>query len=340
MNKLLSRRKFMAIAGATTASSIMVKKAQPAQLCYRQFHNQPEDSPLHKALVDMWAAVKTETGGRFQVQTFAQNDNIPGSDPEALKMLVSGELEFLTLWGAILGAVVPVAEIQALPFVFNTRQQVFNALDGKLGDYLHQEMAAKGIYGFPKGCFENGYRQISTSTKPIRNAADMVGMKIRTPNSEVFNDFFKSLGAEPKTINFLQLYDSLKNQVVDGQDNPLNVTETNKFYEVQKYMSITNHMWSGFNLLGNLQFWNTVPQDIQNIIQQNVVKYVARQRYNVNVLNQELANRLTKRGMVFNQAETASFRSQLAPFYARWQQRFGTTAWNLLEAEVGKIGTT
>lgn len=337
MNKLISRRRFMAIATATTTSVVIVKKAQVAQFCCRQFHNQPEDSLLHKSLVDMWAAVKIETGGRFEVQTFAQNNNIPGGDPEALKMLVSGELEFFTLWGAPLGAAVPIAEIQALPFVFNSRQQVFTVMDGVFGNYLHKEIAAKGIYGFPKGCFENGYRQISTSTKPIRNAADLVGMKIRTPNSQLFNDFFKSLGAEPKTINFNQLYESLKNQVVDGQDNPLGVTETNKFYEVQKYTSITNHMWSGFNLLANLQFWNTVPSDIQEIIKHNVVKYVARQRYDVNALNQELVRRLTKRGMTFNQAETASFRSQLKPFYARWKQHFGTTAWNLLEAQVGKI---
>ncbi|WP_028954218.1 TRAP transporter substrate-binding protein [Synechocystis sp. PCC 7509] len=340
MNKAISRRRFIAIATATTTSSLAIaSKAQAsAQFHCKQFHNQPKDSPLHKSLVAMWAAVKTETGGRFQVQTFAQNNNIPGSDPQALKMLVAGELEFFTLWGAILGAVVPVAEIQALPFIFKNRQQVFSVMDGKLGDYLRQEMALKGIYGFPQGCFENGYRQISTSTKPISDAADLVGLKIRTPSSQLFNDFFCSLGAEPKTINFEQLYGALKDRVVDGQDNPINVIETNKFYEVQKYMSITNHMWSGFNLLANLQFWQTVPRDIQEIIQRNVVKYVARQRDEVNLLNQQLTRKLTTRGMIFAQTDTTSFRSQLAPFYARWRQHFGSTAWSLLETQVGLIG--
>jgi len=260
MNSLISRRNFIiSTTAALTTVAISRSPVQAQQFQCRQFHNQPENSPLHKALVDLWAAVKTETGGRFVVQTFAQNNNIPGSDPEALKMLVSGELEFFTLWGAILSAVVPPTEIQALPYIFKSRQQIFDVLDGKFGVYLHQEMAAKGIYGFPKGCFENGFRQISTSTKLIRNADDLIGVKIRTPDSQLFTDFFQSLGAEPKTINFGQLYESLKSSIVEGQDNPLEVTETNRFYEVQKYMSVTNHMWSGFNLLANLKFWNSVP---------------------------------------------------------------------------------
>src|SRR3954468_15811228 len=86
----------------------------------RQFHNQPEDSHQHKFLVDLWAAVKQETGGRFDTTVFAQNGNIAGSDPGALKLLVAGELEFFTLMGGILGQAVPVAEIQGLPFAFTS----------------------------------------------------------------------------------------------------------------------------------------------------------------------------------------------------------------------------
>jgi len=94
----------------------------------RQFHNQPADSPLHKRLVEMWAAVKTETGGRVDVATFADNDQLPGSDPAALKMLTEGELDFFTLNGGLIGTVVPAVNVQGIPFAFHDEEQVYRAI--------------------------------------------------------------------------------------------------------------------------------------------------------------------------------------------------------------------
>lgn len=339
-NKVLSRRSFVAGSTALLAMVALGQGGTPgrdAQFTARQFHNQPEGTPLHKNLLGMWASVKAETDGRFVVQTFAQNNNLPGSDPEALKMLVSGELEFFTVWNAYFTELVPVVEIMALPYVFTSRKQVLSVLDGEFGDYLRTEMAAKGVYDFPRGCFENGFRQISTNSRPIRTAEDLVGLKIRTPDSDLFLDFFKTLGAEPVSTNFAQLYEALKNGTVDGQDNPVQVTEANKFYEVQKYLSITNHMWSGFNQLANLKFWNGLPGNIQEIIKRYVVRFVARQRDEQDQLNRELLEVLPRHGMSIQKADTATLRSRLGPFYNRWKAHFGASAWRRLEAQVGKI---
>jgi TRAP-type C4-dicarboxylate transport system substrate-binding protein len=142
---------------------------------YRQYHNQPADSPLHKWLTEMWAAVWRETTGRFEVATFVQNDGIPGGDPQVLEMLVAGRVEFSTLMGGLLGAVVPVVEIQCVPFAFGNQAHVFAAMDGELGDYLRAELAVKGIYALPGASFEDGFRQITTRTKPIQNADDLTG---------------------------------------------------------------------------------------------------------------------------------------------------------------------
>lgn len=335
-NPFLTRRNLLLGTAATVA--LRPRNTRTKVFRARQFHNQPSDSLLHHSLVDLWATVARQTKGYFLVETIAQNDNIPGSDPEALQMLVSGELEFFTLWGAILGTVVPVTEIQALPYIFKNRSQVFASLDGDLGNYLHREMASKGIYGFPKGCFENGFRQISTRNLAIATASDLKGVKIRVPDSAVFTEFFHALGASPQIINFGQLYAALQRGDVEGQDNPLTVTESNHFYQVQSHISLTNHMWSGFNLIANLRFWQTVPSDIQWVIQRNVVKFVARQRQRMNVLNQEAANQLKQYGMQFHTVEANSFRQPLAPVYRRWKSHFGVKAWSLLEAQVGKIG--
>ena len=304
----------------------------------KQYHNQPADSPLHRWLAEMWAAVRAETAGCFEVTTFAENAKIPGGDPEALEMLIAGELEFFTLMGGLLGTVVPVAEIQCVPFAFKSQAHVFSAMDGELGDYLRAELAAGGVYALPRATFENGFRQITTSTKPIRDADDLVGLKIRTPAGTLFIDLFESLGAEPRAINLNQLYRALKTGVVGAQENPLVVVEFNRLYEVQRYVNVTNHMWSGFNLLANLKAWKAIPRDIQEAIERTAAQHAVRQRRETDALNVELAAGLATRGMIFKEADTASFRRLLGPFYARWKKRFGTRAWSLLEAHAGPLG--
>ena len=193
----VTRRQFTASLMAAAGSLLISRRAPAADFHLRQFHNQPVESPLHKSLLEMWAAVKAETKGRVDVQTFPENDHIPGGDPAALTMIVAGSLDFLTLNGGLIGAVVPAMNVQSIAFAFRDTKQVFTALDGDLGDYLRDEMRMKGIYGVPRGCFDNGFQQLTCETKPIRTAADMQALKVRTPNSPVYIELFKALGATP-----------------------------------------------------------------------------------------------------------------------------------------------
>jgi len=120
--------------------------------------------------------------------------------------------------------------------------------------------------------------------------------------------------------------------------DPLDVAELFKLYEVQKYMSITNHSWSGYNLLANLKTWQALPADVQAAIERNTQKYTRLQRSDAAGLNRKLRGELTQRGMVFNDADTASFRAPLGGFYARWKEAIGSKATRLLEARVGRLG--
>jgi TRAP-type transport system periplasmic protein len=238
-----------------------------------------------------------------------------------------------------MGQVVPVAEIQGVPFAFSTHAQVHRANDGRLGEYIGKECAARSIHRFQYGLLENGFRQINMLEKPIRTAEDLAGVRIRVPDAQIIRETFQALGAEPVTVNINELYDALKMRRVDGQENPLAVIEVNKLYEVTKYLSITNHMWSGFNLLANLKFWNRLPANVQAVVNRNVRQYVAGQRSYTDDLNNKLTRGLAARGLIVNIADTASFRLKLgSAFYRRWREQLGTTAWQLLEAEVGKLG--
>jgi tripartite ATP-independent transporter DctP family solute receptor len=308
-----------------------------AEFELRSFHNQPPDSPLHKRLVEMWSAVETETRGRLRVQTFADNNRTPGGDPAVLKMLVEGQLEFFNLNGGLIGTVVPAVNVQGIPFAFRTQAQVYRALDGDLGDYLAREMHAKGIHAVPRGCFENGFRQISCSARPIRTAADLQELKMRTPDAPIYIECWRALGASPVIANFDKLYETLKTRAADAQDNPLNVVELLKLYEVQKYESLTSHMWSGFNLIANLKVWERLPPGMQAVIERNAAKFARLQRADTEALNNALRTRLADRGMIFNQVDAASFKAMLGAYYARWKQEIGQRTWSLLEGHVGKL---
>jgi TRAP-type C4-dicarboxylate transport system substrate-binding protein len=139
-------------------------------------------------------------------------------------------------------------------------------------------------------------------------------------------------------INIDKLYDSLKAGVVDAQTDPLTIIELFKLYQVQKYVSMTSHIWGGFNMIASLTRWDGLPADVRGVIERNVAKYVKMQRQENAALNDGLPAKLTEQGMTFNDADTSSFRARLGPFYTRWKDKVGQRAWTLLEGHVGKLG--
>jgi len=326
------------LAAHMRAASGLDEAAQPrnrTEFNFVQYHNQTDSSSLHRRLVEMWAAVRQETNGRVATRVLAQNNDIPGSDPAALKMLVAGEIQFFTLMGGILGTVVPVAEVQQVPFAFRSAAHAHRAMDGPLGAYIRAEMEAKGIYGFPVAAFDNGMRQIGSNTRPVRVPSDLAGVRMRVPAGQMVADTFKAFGAVPVTINSRDIYDALKAANVDAHENPLALMESFKLDEVTKYISMTNHMWSGFNQLAHLATWQKVPDDIKAVIERNVATYVRLQRQDQERANTAVRATLVERGLAFNDVDAAPFRRQLTGFYATWKKQIGPKCWSLLESAAG-----
>src|SRR6267142_357296 len=191
--KQLTRRAF--VSGAAVGSLVGFSPSlHAADYTFTQYHNQTDDSPLHLRLMEMWTAVSNKTGGRVETKVFPENNKIAGSDPQALQMLVSGEIQFYTLMGGILGNVVPVAEVQQVPFAFRSAAHAHQAMDGPLGAYLRTEMAAKGIAGFPVGAFDNGMRHIAGTARPIVRPDDLIGIRMRVPAGQMIADTFRAFG--------------------------------------------------------------------------------------------------------------------------------------------------
>jgi tripartite ATP-independent transporter DctP family solute receptor len=253
-------------------------------------------------------------------------------------MLIAGEIQFFTLMGGIIGTVVPVAEAQQLPFAFRSSADAHKAIDGALGQYIGEEMAAKGMHLFPVAGFENGMRQVASIPRPVAAPSDFDGMKIRVPPGQMMLDTFGAFGAKPVTTSANKIYDALKTGQVDAQENPLAILEGFKLYELVKYVSLTKHMWSGFNEMAHLATWKSLPDDVKGTIERNVTKYVRAQRQDQAALNTALRDDFVKRGLVFNEVDQAAFRARLPGVYATWKEKLGSKCWALVEAEVGKLG--
>ncbi len=214
---------------------------------------------------------------------------------------------------------------------------MFAALDGALGDQIRGELAQNGIHAFHH-CLQNGFHHLTTSARPINTAADLAGLKIRSPGGAIARDFFEAFGAEAGYVPFNRMYDALKARDFDGQSDPLGVVLSLKLYEVQSYLSLTAHWWSGFTLLANAAAWRALPREIQQVVERNAEKFALLQREDIEQVNAGGAEQLASRGMTVNTADIDSFRAKLGPFYTRWREKAGPATWRLLETYAGEIG--
>ncbi len=167
------------------------------------------------------------------------------------------------------GPLVPVASINGIGFAFKSYDQVWPAMDGSLGAHVRAAIDKAGLHAF-ESMWDNGYRQMTSSVKPINTPDDLKGFKIRVPVSPLWTSMFRAFGASPASINFSEVYSALQTKVVEGQENPLSVIDIAKLYEVQKYCSITNHMWDGFWFLANIAAYKKLPNDLQEIVAKNL----------------------------------------------------------------------
>jgi TRAP-type transport system periplasmic protein len=336
----LSRRRLFAAAGSTILAGAVgapvVACAQQAEWTYKYANNLPATHPMNVRAREMAAAIKQETKGRFDLQIFPSSQL--GSDTDTLSQLRSGGVEFFTLSGLILSTLVPAASINGMGFAFPSYDIVWKAMDGDLGAYIRAQIAKANLVVLEK-IWDNGFRQTTTSTKPIAAPADFHGMKLRVPPSPLWTSMFEAFGAAPASINFNEVYSALQTKIVDGQENPLAIISTAKLYEVQKYCSLTNHMWDGFWFLANKRAWEALPQDVRTIVAKNVNAAGLKERDDVAKLNATLQQDLAAKGLKFNQPDPAPFRDALraAGFYTEWKKKYGDEAWAILEKAVGKL---
>ena len=332
----MERKKFLAGSTAAFASVGIVRSpSAAAEFEYKFATNAPISHPLNTNAVPMWKNVLRDSNRRLNVTIYPNNQL--GGDTAMLTQLRSGAIQFFMLSGGILTNVVKVAGIQSVPFAFKSHKEVYAAFDGQLGAYVRKEIENAGLFAMPH-ITDNGFRQITNWVRPIKTADDLKGLKLRTPAGALWVDLFKTLGANVTAINISEAYSALQTRVVDGQENPFIIIEFQRFFEVNKYLSITNHMWDGYWFLANGEQWKALGPDLQKIVLKHADVYCHAERTDNNNFNLALADKLQRQGMVMNIADVNTFKAKLPEFYARWKAEFGSTAWEIMEKYTGKLG--
>jgi TRAP-type transport system periplasmic protein len=330
-----------ALRGSGTAmaatSFAIVGKAQAAEFAYKYANNLPIDHPLNIRTRQAAERIRKDTNGRLDIQIFP--DNQLGSDTDALSQLRSGAIDFFTLSGLVFGTVMPVAQISGIGFAFANNDEVFKAMDGELGAFIRANIAKTEVVAMEK-IWDQGFRQITSSTRPILKPKDLDGFKIRVPVSPLWTSMFKAFGASPISINSSEMYSALQTKIAEGQETPLVSIWALKIYEVQKQLSMTNHMWDGIWMLANKRSWNALPDDVRAIAAKHINEAALDQRKDIQALNDTLRSNLeTKGGMVFHEVDHKAFQEKLrsAGFYDQWKKTFGDEAWSILMKYSGNI---
>ncbi len=289
----------LVIVGAVVAVSGI---AIAADFTFRLAHTHNEKGQYYKGAVEFKKLVEQRSGGKIAIEHF------PGGQLGADRDIQEGVRMGTIQSGLSSSPVVLLNEYFKLldaPYLFVDRAHVARALDGPLGQKLAKPLEEKGIKHL--GYWENGFRQITNNKRPIVKPDDLKGIKLRTPESSVRMQTFKTFGANPVPMPFTELFGALQQGIVDGQENPLLTSYQASFFEVQKYLSITNHVYSAVHLLVNKKLFDSMPADLQKIMVDAGQEVAVFTRKLGEEGDKTLADEFKKKGVQVNVADIKSF---------------------------------
>lgn len=240
--------------------------------------------------------IEEASGGRIKVE-FYFNAQL-GGDREMVEMCQFGALGMDCATPSTLSGFDKRFQVLGLPYLFPDKPTAFRALDGELGQTLNSYLPAINLYNL--GYFENGFRHVTNNRKPIYSLEDMKGLKIRTQENPMHIAFFRAVNANPTPINWGELYTALQQKIVDAQENPLVLIYEAKFYEVQKYVSLTGHVYEPTMLVTSKSWFDSLPEDLQKVVKEASRRFCEAERKLIHEEEQKARARLEEHGMVVN----------------------------------------
>lgn len=291
-------------------------------------HVEAEDRSTHKALLIFKDEIESKTDGRIEVQIFPNAEL--GGDEELCESVAMGTIQMALPSTSVLTAYNERIGVLDMPYLFTDAQSAFDALDGKLGEQIDEWIAGNGFISL--GYVYNGPRCTTNSVRPIYTPDDLAGLKIRVMNSPVFIRMYEVLGANATPMSFSELFTGLQQHTVEGQENPPTLIYASGFQQVQKYLTIDNHVHNFLPILTNENWVNSLSADDQAILKACCANMVANQRNIELEDNTDIVAKLQEAGMEVNyltDEQYQSFVDKVQPMYDEYKAAWGTEIFDL-----------
>jgi|TARA_R110002012_G_C11671366_1_gene613121 tripartite ATP-independent transporter DctP family solute receptor len=316
---------------AVAISATLISSAEAREL--RLGHSSTESNPRHDAALYFADRVEELSGGDLTVSV---NSNAQlGDDVEMMTGLRLGTIDLSISSQGAMASVVEEATLVGLPFLFKDSHVAWEVLDGEVGNTLKERAAESGtvVLGF----WDNGIRLITNDVRPVVEPSDLKGLKIRIPQDPMATDIFSALGANPVPIPFAETYVALQQGVADGQENPAVNIYSQKFHEVQDYLSLSHHKYEFLPLLASQTTWNTLTPEQQDILFQAGQDSTDFQRDNAYQANQDRLEEIEASGTQITDVNTEAFQSAVSSVYDKWRDKYPEFV-NLIISEAKKAG--
>ena len=333
----LIRRAVLAVAGAAVFSAALPALAQDIKPRLIRFgYGLNEQSNQGRAAKVFAEAVEKASGGKMKVRAIGAS--ALGPDVQMQNSLIGGAQEMMVGSTATLVGITKEMALWDTPFLISNAKEADALLDGPIGDKIRNKLPEKGLVGL--AYWENGFRNLTNSKRAINKVEDLDGIKLRVMQNNVFLNSFKTLGANAVPMAFSELFSALETNTVDGQENPFNTILSSKFYEVQKYLTVTNHVYSPWIVMASKKWWDQLSKDEQKILSDAAKLSRDFERKDTRDEASRAVADLKAKGMQVNElspAESARMRDKLTRVYASIGADIGMDLWNEAQAELVKI---
>lgn len=293
-------------------------------------HVEPEDRSTHRALLEFKKEIEEQSNGSITVELHP-NGSL-GGDVQLTESVAMGTLDMALPATSVLVTYAPEFGILDMPYLFLNADYAFAAMDGEVGEHFNAVLENVGIKNL--GYSYNGLRSLTNSIRPVNSPADLKGMKVRVMESPVFIDFFETLGANATPMSFNELFTGLQQGTVEAQENPPSLTYSNKFYEVQKYLSLTEHVNNFLAFIMNKNKFNSFSADQQSVVEKAAENYVKLQRQMELDDTDKSVQDLEDAGLTVNEVSKENkevFKDALKPMYEKYSKEFGQELFDLAE---------
>ena len=316
----MKTRSLVVLAAALAAAQPVFSQDAIQERTIRWGHLQPKDHPVSAGANKFAQVVEQKSGGKIKVREFP-NSSL-GSEMQQQSALQGGTQEMMSASTTTLVGIVKEFGVLDFPFLFANEKQADATLDGPIGARLLERLPEHGLVGL--AYWENGFRNVTNSKRPITRAEDLAGLKIRVMQNPVYMDTFKTVNANPVPMAFGELFTALETKTVDAQENPYSIILGNKFNEVQKYLSVTRHSYNAFIVLMSKQFWDKLSLTEKQIMLDAAAEARSYERQVARAAADRDLAALKAKGMEVNElspAEVARMRELLKPV----SEKFGAT---------------